>query len=203
MTQDFAKIRPEPLVERKSADAPHSWFLVMTWLLLGVVLGIAGSVVLYLSGAVPPVNPRPAAVNSEPSEQPVPPAVASGASPEQSETPEAGEQELELDFYNELPRYEVSVEAVPVDLGPEDPDQELETPYLLQTGAFRRYDLAQAEMARQQALGHRVIVKQQDLEGRPTLYLLQSGPYRTVGEINEVEQLLRRNQIESRRMHPR
>ena len=55
MTQDFAKIRPEPLLERKAVQAPPSWSLLVSGVAIGIVVGILGCVLFYLSGAVPPM----------------------------------------------------------------------------------------------------------------------------------------------------
>ena len=55
MTQDFAKIRPEPLLERKAVQAPPSWSLLVSGVAIGIVVGILGCVLFYLSGAVPPI----------------------------------------------------------------------------------------------------------------------------------------------------
>ena len=40
MTQDFAKIRPEPLLEQKPVEAPPAWSLMFTGVLVGITLGI-------------------------------------------------------------------------------------------------------------------------------------------------------------------
>ena len=59
--------------------------------------------------------------------------------------------------------------------------------------------MQKSEMRRQQDLGLNVIVKTQGLVGR-TLFLVQSGPYTTNGELDGAEQILRRNNIPSLRM---
>ena len=71
--------------------------------------------------------------------------------------------------------------------------------YMLQTGAFEQQDLAYREMERQRFLGLDVSVKPEQLPGR-VLYLIQSGPYTTPSQLNEVEQLLGRNNIPSSRL---
>ncbi|GIT22698.1 MAG: hypothetical protein CM1200mP40_23800 [Gammaproteobacteria bacterium] len=55
MTQDFAKIRPEPLLEQKPVEAPPAWSLMFTGVLVGITLGIFACVLFYLSGNVPPL----------------------------------------------------------------------------------------------------------------------------------------------------
>jgi len=106
---------------------------------------------------------------------------------------------LELEFYTELQNYEVTVDAIPVDLSSQDPARVLSVSYMLQAGAFERRELAETEMRRQQALGLQVQVKAQNLVGR-TLFLVQSGPYTTNGELDNAENILRRNNIPSLRM---
>ncbi len=188
MTQDFAKIRPEPLLEKKQVDAPPAWSLMVTGMVLGLAIGVFACVLLYLSGNVPPLNHTPATTNL----------VASNAAAiESSEA--ANDTPLQLEFYTELQEYEVDVDATPVDLSSQDPERALDVHYMLQTGAFERRELAETEVRRQQALGLNVIVKEQALVGR-RLFLVQSGPYTTNGELDSAEQTLRRNNIPSLRM---
>ena len=52
MTQDFAKIRPEPLLEPKTVAAPPAWSLLLTGMVVGmavyrVALGGRGGRGLY------------------------------------------------------------------------------------------------------------------------------------------------------------
>ena len=184
MTQDFAKIRPEPLLEKKPVNSPPAWSLMITGMVLGIAIGVFACVLLYLSGRVPPLEPLVAANNF----------TNNGASSTSQDTGQKEEPALELEFYTELPNYEVPVDATPVDISSQDPERELETQMMLQAGAFERRDLAETEMRRQQALGLTVQVKTQNLVGR-TLFLVQSGPYTTNGEFESAKQVLRRNNI--------
>ncbi len=128
------------------------------------------------------------------------------------------EEELQLEFYTELPACEVPVDANPVELtaqqaGISNPnatadgaadgglaDDEIFDPgFILQTGAFQQFESARSESERQRLLGLDVNVKQQVLLGR-TLYLVQSGPYTSSNILNQAEQLLRANNIPSLRM---
>lgn len=184
MTHDFAKIRPEPLLERKQVDTPPAWSLMVTGMVLGLAIGVFACVLLYLSGNVPPLNNQPGP----------PPIAANEVAAIETRTEAIEEAPLQLEFYTELREYEVDVDAIPVDLSSQDPNRVLETTYLLQAGAFERRMQAETEMQRQQALGLDVMVKEQALVGR-TLYLVQSGPYTTVGELDSAEQVLRQNSI--------
>ncbi|MDA1371279.1 MAG: SPOR domain-containing protein [Proteobacteria bacterium] len=195
MSHDFAKIRPEPLLERKPVDSPPAWSLMITGMVVGLAIGVFACVLFYLSGNVPPLN----------SSNPIQSSMANltpDDSPVQVETPAA---KLQLEFYRELPNYEVTVDATPVELTPEQAGQtqtsdsmseSLPAPYMLQTGAFQQQDRAYLEMERLQTLGLDVLVKSEQLPGR-ILYLVQSGPYSTTGQLNAAEQILRRNNIPS------
>ena len=62
MTQDFAKIRPEPILERTTVQSPPAWSFMLTGIIVGITIGVFGCVLLYLSGNVPPLNPTGAAL---------------------------------------------------------------------------------------------------------------------------------------------
>lgn len=189
MTQDFAKIRPEPLLEKKPVEAPPAWSLMITGMVLGITIGVFACVLLYLSGNVPSLNQAtPVAAAETLSREQLPQTQAA------TESQQAQDPELEYEFYTELQEYEVIVDATPVDLSYQDPERKLEKDYVLQTGAFQRRELAETEMRRQADLGLTVFVKDQALVGR-SLFLVQSGPYTTNGELENAETVLRRNSI--------
>ena len=192
MTQDFAKIRPEPLLEKKPAQSPPAWSMLFTGVFVGMALGVFGCVLLYLSGNVPPLTVAAAVP---------PPTVSAGDMAERAVEPENADNDLELEFYHELPNYEVPVDATPVEIN-DDPDAPLEVSYLLQSGAYQQQALAQREVERQQNLGLDVFLKPEMLTGR-TLYLVQSGPYSTHGALDQAETTLRRNNINFIRISPR
>lgn len=211
MTQDFAKIKPEPLLERKIVATPPAWSLMFTGVIVGLALGVFGCFLFYLSGNVPPLNINQPAANKLPSRN-QPPSVVAAEEP--------AEEELQLEFYTELPAYEVSVNANPVELTAqqagltEEPltpatntapaaatatEETFDPGFILQTGAFQQFESARTESERQRLIGLEVNIKQQELLGR-TLYLVQSGPYTSSRILNEAEQLLRANNIPSLRM---
>jgi cell division protein FtsN len=204
MTQDFAKIKPEPLLERKTVATPPAWSLMFTGVIVGLALGVFGCFLFYLSGNVPPLNINQPASNS--------------AAPTLATPVEPAEEELRLEFYTELPAYEVAVDANPVELtaqqagiaegtlelvavagAPKETEEIFDPGYILQSGAFQQFDSARTENERQRLIGLDVNVKQQELLGR-TLYLLQSGPYTSRKILKEAEQLLRAYNIPSLRM---
>lgn len=192
MTQDFAKIRPEPLLERKPVAAPPAWSLMLTGVLVGMVIGVFASFMFYLSGNVPPLTN-------------VSPPLAAAEIPESEIEPEAVvEESLNFEFYTALPDYEVQVNSIPVEEAPpartSAPDTALAMSVILQSGAFQQQELANTEMRRQQAMGLDVRVKAEStLPGR-TLYLVQSGPYNTQGELATAEQAMRRNNLQTLRI---
>ena len=107
MTQDFAKIKPEPLLERKTVATPPAWSLMFTGVIVGMALGVFGSFLFYLSGNVPPLNiNQPTSNNAAPADK----------SPTLATPEEPAEDELRLEFYTELPAYEVAVDVNPVEL---------------------------------------------------------------------------------------
>lgn len=189
MTQDFAKIRPEPVLEKKPAENPPAWSLMITGVVLGVAIGVFACVLLYLSGNVPPIAQATIAQGS----------IAS-AEPLSNDAPQVEEDgELELEFYRILQENEVIVDATPVDLSSQDPARVLDTPYMLQAGAFERQQQAETAKSRQESLGLTVVIKEQTVGAR-TLFLVQSGPYTTNGEIDNAESILRRNNISNLRV---
>lgn len=198
MTHDFAKIRPEPILERKTVATPPAWSLMITGMIVGVTIGVFACFLFYLSGNVPPLT----SVLPDQASKIAPVIESTTAQP--LVEPAEVEPELELEFYSALPDYVVPINATPVpltDLQAEiaAEDELLEEGLMLQTGAFQQLDLATSEMQRQQTLGLDVVVKQQELIGR-TLYLVQSGPYTSSKLLNEAERLLQSNNIPTLRM---
>lgn len=207
MTQDFAKIRPEPLLERKAVQAPPSWSLLVSGVAIGIVVGILGCVLFYLSGAVPPI-PTANSLAANPSTQTEQSAAISRAAivPEVVEMePIEAKPELTMDFYTALPDYQVVVPDTQVELTEQQrtraaaPEQQFATGYLLQSGAFQQRALATAEVAHQQSLGIDVFITEETLPGR-TLFLVQSGPYMTSTSLAAAEATLRNNNISSLRL---
>ena len=208
MTQDFAKIKPEPLLERKTVATPPAWSLMFTGVIVGLALGVFGCFLFYLSGNVPPLNINQPASNTPSANQP--PTIVADEEP--------AEEQLQLEFYTELPAYEVSVDARPVELTaqqagvveeaaaavvvadtPTETEETFDPGFILQSGAFQQFDSARSENERQRLIGLDVNVKEQELLGR-ILYLVQSGPYTSSSVLNKAEQLLEVNNIPSLRM---
>jgi cell division protein FtsN len=191
MVQDFAKIKPESVLEYRQVEAPPSWMLLFTGLITGVAVGVFGCFLYYLSGNVPPLTPESAPIAAI--EEPVAEPIAQAA----EEIP-AG---VDLEFYERLQTNEVTVDATPVDYTPEEEAAPLEIVsappaaraaggIMIQSGAFQLLSSAESQKARLQALGlSNTIVKSEELNGR-TLYLVQTGPYVNPEQISDTEALL-------------
>ncbi|MEX2132415.1 MAG: SPOR domain-containing protein [Pseudohongiellaceae bacterium] len=200
MVQDFAKIRPEPLLDKKQIVSPPAWSLLFTGILTGIAVGVFACVLLYLSGNVPPLQStlqseqvaiasRPEAINS----------TGIGAD---EEIADAANQ-LQLEFYSTLPGYEVIVNATPVEIESaaetEVPPGEIEGLYMLQIGAFERRSNADSLRTRIEALELPAVVKDEPRTGR-TLYLVQSGPFSNRGQIVQAERILNASNIPNTRI---
>ena len=187
MTHDFAKIKPEPILERTTIEPPPTWSLLLTGCLVGMTFGVLGCVLFYLSGHIPPLN---IAENLE--------SGGSNKSLIQDTVNTSTDDILDFEFYTELPKYEVQTTAVPVVLDDpkraESQDKFLDTNVMLQTGAFQQISSAEQEMKRQTELGLKAAVKPAKLPGR-TLYLVQNGPYSSEAELEKAHQLLKANNI--------
>jgi hypothetical protein len=194
MTQDFAKIRPEPLLETRVVQAPPAWSLMLTGIVVGIAVGIFACVMFYLSGNVPPLNQG--ATIGRPGLATTPETV------NQAIEAESEEPEITLEFYRELQDYEVEVDAVPVELTRlQAGDTSLETAIVLQTGAFESRESAERARQSQENLGLQVFIKQQQSTSR-SKYLVQSGPYTDLLLLQAAEQALGSAGIQHFRLRP-
>ena len=106
MAHDFAKIRRVRKTENRQPDpAPQPpRGMLITGLLTGLVLGMFFSFLVYLSGVLPPVG----VVAEVPADSPEQVAAAQQRRTEELEQAAA---RLQLEFYKELPNYEVIVDT--------------------------------------------------------------------------------------------
>lgn len=121
MVQDFAKKRTRtPLAEPQPKSPDTSLGLLTTGLLTGVAIGVFVSLLVYLSGVLPPAPGQSDELAGN-NERALPPA-QEAADVDVEDSDDGGvsvEQEreaarLQLEFYQELPNYEVVVDATPV-----------------------------------------------------------------------------------------
>ncbi|MBL4821502.1 MAG: SPOR domain-containing protein [Gammaproteobacteria bacterium] len=196
MVHDFAKIKPEPLLEKKPAAAPPAWILLSTGLVTGLTVGVFGCFLFYLSGNVPPLNPTTSPVIVEPSTPQAAP--ENSAATELVAATDAPEDKLQLEFYEALPTYEVIVDVTPVEIEDNSaPVTAADTAwYVLQSGAYERQASADTQRARLEAIGLKTAIMKQDLPGQ-TLYLVQSGPFSSGDQLSRAETLLLRYNIDS------
>lgn len=109
MAHDFAKTRTRKAPEQKRPEpAPQPTNgLLLTGLLTGLVLGVFISFLIYISGMLPPINPVADTADSNNAE-----AVAAAQQRRNEELKQAAAR-LQLEFYKELPNYEVIVDTTP------------------------------------------------------------------------------------------
>lgn len=223
MVQDFAKKKtaaePRQAAPQAAPNTAPSWSLMLTGLVTGMALGVFISFLAYISGVVPPMpgqQERMAAQASQADSD------AAAAQAQLNEELERAAQRLQLEFYQELPNYELVVDATPLDIPgsdrrtrppePESTDtseaaaattQQSPPPgsnsYMLQAGAFQQESTAIAQRDRLRDLGLQTQVRQEALLGR-TLFLVQSGPYHGREQLTRAERVLRSNSIESMRI---
>ena len=113
MDQDFAKRRPRtPLAEPSAVPQSSSIALLLTGLVTGIAVGLFVALMIYLSGALPPA---PGQAEAPDNRQIIPPSIA-GADGNGGLTQEQQReaQRLQLEFYQELPNYEVVVNVTPI-----------------------------------------------------------------------------------------
>lgn len=192
MVHDFAKIKPEPVLAKQPVEAPPAWTLLFTGVVTGLAIGVFACFLFYLSGNVPPLQ-NTAQIRE------VGPATVAAAAVEEPVPQAAEDDELQLDFYEELQNYEVTVDVTPVDIQNSEPAALNDAGIMLQSGAYERRGSADNQLARLRALGLDTMVKQQVLPGR-TLYLVQSGPFVSTDQLQNAESILRRNDINSIRI---
>lgn len=110
MAHDFAKTRTRKAPEQKRPEpAPQpTKGLLLTGLLTGLVLGVFISFLIYISGMLPPLNPVAESADSSNAEE------LAAAQQRRNEELEQAAARLQLEFYKELPNYEVIVDNTPV-----------------------------------------------------------------------------------------
>lgn len=206
MVQDFAKIRPEPVLEKRSIEAPPAWTLLFTGLITGIAVGVFGCFLLYLSGNIPPLQAQSQSQSPvttlEPATAPV---QVQAAAVEPEPVTEEADSPLNLEFYQELAEYEVKVDATPIPLEPavtvetvvpqQEPDAS-NNGRLIQIGAFQVASSAQTQLGIVRSLGVDAFITQY-ARASGTLHAVQAGPFNSTAELNEIRSLLQRNDIDS------
>lgn len=227
MAHDFAKSRnrrpPEPRQKEAPPPSPSKGMLV-TGLITGLAIGFCSSFVLYYSGILPPLN---VTTNDQAS---IDQGAIEAAQQKRTEELEAAAARLQLEFYKELPNYEVIVDNMPsaqsqasqTRTAAEQSTQSSTTPAqisaaiaaipapVMQTQNGQPSYMLQAGAFGQEGAAVAQSMRLQAL-GLParvkkeallgkTLFLVQTGPYTTREQINQAERLLRGNNIDSMRI---
>ncbi len=113
MEQDFAKRRLRtPLAEPSPVAQPSSLGLLLTGLITGLVIGLFIALLVYLSGALPPAPGQNQNASTDDVRSVQTPEIVSVDGLTEEQQREA--QRLQLEFYQELPNYEVVVDVTPV-----------------------------------------------------------------------------------------
>jgi cell division protein FtsN len=108
MAHDFAKTRARRANAREPAPPPApNKSLLITGVVSGLFIGFFVSFVIYMSGLLPPLQP----LSAEPSADTE--ATLAAAQQRRSEELETAAARLQLEFYKELPNYEVIVDNMP------------------------------------------------------------------------------------------
>ncbi len=111
MVQDFAKLRASKAAAKAPPPPPANRGLLFTGLLTGLALGVFGSFLVYLSGVLPPLAQPTANATSVDADA----LARENAEAQQrlAEDLERAAAQLQLEFYQELPNYEVIVNTAP------------------------------------------------------------------------------------------
>ena len=109
MAHDFAKTRTRKAPEQKHQEqAPQpAKGLLLTGILTGLTLGLFIGFLIYISGMLPPVSPIADVSDSSSAEE------LAAAQQRRNEELEQAAARLQLEFYKELPNYEMVVDGTP------------------------------------------------------------------------------------------
>lgn len=222
MAHDFAKTRNRKNAEHTPPPPPQpSKGMLMTGLVTGLILGLFASFLVYLSGVLPPIGNMTAQAAADNATE------IAAAQVRRNEELEQAAARLQLEFYKELPNYELIVDNMPASrqatstaalpvptttntpassgaATPQPANQDNSTragepSFMIQAGAFAQESSAQAQSERLVALGLTARVRKEALLGK-TLFLVQAGPYSNRDQINQAERILRSNSIDSIRI---
>ncbi len=136
MVQDFAKQRTRtPLAEPEPKPQVSSLGLLLTGLLTGIAVGLFISLLVYLSGVLPPAPGQSNVVADNNERTMAPEPIDEGdTGSDLSAEQEREAARLQLEFYQELPNYEVVVDATPIN-APAQPASTASTPATTTTPA--------------------------------------------------------------------
>jgi len=168
------------------------------WMLSGLIIGGFVSFLVFLKVKIP--ESENIVVETAPK------AVESSRQPENNRVPVEPEKEERFKFYEILPNREVNVPE-PADSGvvtqeqtqakqPMDAAANKTFQYVLQAGSFVRFQDADRRKANLAFIGLMSKIHAVESKGK-TLYRVRIGPYSSSSQANEIEEILKQNNIPS------
>ena len=147
---------------------------------------------IYLSGALPPLPTTVSMAQIREEDE-----RAAAEKLAQAQQREEVEENSHFDFYDELPRYEVKVDATPLLLEATDYEPESTTTdkYMLQAGVFQKRQNALQRQSELITLGVEASIK--PVFVGQTRYVVQIGPFSSRRQLDSMRSTLRRHSIDS------
>ena len=186
------KRRRTPASRRQPAPLP-GW----VWMVAGLAIGI--SAMVALNRYRPPATAQPAAASDVPASQPAPkPPAASVAAEEDAVAGVPARRENGFDFYDELPKFELIVPEVDIEVDRSAPAQPIDKPgtYEIQAGSFRQFADADRRRAEIALLGIESRVQPVTIDEN-TYHRVRIGPISNVDQLNQLRSQLAGASIET------
>ncbi len=162
------------------------------WLTTGLLVGLFVAFLVYLRDHYP-VMPPAGSTNSPAAA----PAERAPAPPEpQDAIPPV--PKTRYDFYTILPEMEVAIpeDELAGDSGQGVPRIRKPGTYVLQAGAFHKYEEADRMKASLALLGVEASIQTVTIDGKETWHRVRIGPYSELGKLNRIRARLQQNDIE-------
>ncbi len=176
---------------RQSPQPMPGW----VWMLAGLAVGLSVAFAVYRYK--PAATSAPAAQASAPAPASKPPA-ASVAAEESEFADETAKPDAGFAFYDELPRFEVIVPEVDIEVDRSAPAQPIEKPgvYEIQAGSFGEFTDADRRRAEIALLGIESRVQPVTIDER-TYHRVRIGPITDTGRLNRLRTQLAEANIET------
>ncbi|MEM1263673.1 MAG: SPOR domain-containing protein [Pseudomonadota bacterium] len=178
--------------KKKSAPLP-GW----VWMVAGLAIGssIMYGVNRYRSASAPAVKPTTVAVVQPKAEKPP---AASIAADEKAVVGSEADKKQQFDFYDELPRFELIVPEVDIDVDRSEPAKPIEKPgiYEIQAGSFAQFADADRRRAELALLGVESRVQPVTIDTK-TYHRVRIGPIDNTEQLNRLRAQLAEASIET------
>ena len=171
---------------RKAARQQSPWL----YFALGMITGVAASVLVYFNEFVPvPLYVAPKATSGAQRVEDKP-----RTNPNESDAPKP-----RFEFYTLLPEMEVAVPDAELKPGPAETRNAPTAPgtYYLQAGSFRRPEEADKMKANLAFLGLESSIQTVAINGADSWHRVRIGPFSDLADLNEARRRLLENKIES------